>query len=300
MPFYGVLPRRRHIFAEVEPYRAIGVSDAEAWRLNPRHRWVYNKLELAVTQGVTAAPTGVPPARYGFAPETTVFLKPITNLFGLSKGARPVPAEAIPEEPGYFWSELLTGEQTSTDVMVQSGRAVWFAHTSASPQRVDTRPVYWRIGGSAPTVEAQLTEWIAANLPDYTGITNFELLQGYVIEAHLRGSNAFIEFYGPGWVRDWARLVDTGRWAERGPPPGGYVFSCFTDASGPVAQDTALQARLAADGIQLEWDLTDAGAPHGGRIAILRVSDEAQGWSALERLGEALNIPVKRGEAGDP
>lgn len=228
MPFHGVLPERRHLF-QPEPRSDVGVNDTEAWRLNPGHRHVYNKLELALWQGLKAAPCGVDPIPQGMAPNDTVFVKPITNLAGMSLNARSVPASAVPKEPGSFWCEQLKGTQTSSDCLVLKGRPIWFAHTRAAEEKNKNRPIYWEIGVDLPENEAIIDKLITDQLQEYTGLINVEIIDGYIIEAHLRGSNAFFDFYGEQFLPAWVELLDKG--VAKPPPdiPGGVVYSVFSE-----------------------------------------------------------------------
>jgi hypothetical protein len=60
----------------------ISTEDADRWTWYPRHRWVYDKVAVALSQGLEAAPHGVEPKRF------PVFSKPITNLKGMGVGSR--------------------------------------------------------------------------------------------------------------------------------------------------------------------------------------------------------------------
>jgi hypothetical protein len=279
MPFIGVLPERRHLF-QPEPRCDLAVSDAAAWRLNPRHRHVYDKLTLALDAGLRAAPCGVDPADYGFDAETELFVKPITNLAGMGLGARAVRAKAVPMEAGYFWCERLTGRHTSSDCLVQDGQVVWFAHTSASNAKDAERPLYWHVGTALPELEPRLSGWVAKHLAGYTGLCNIELIGGRPIEAHLRGSNGFFDLYGPAFLPAWLALVDGGPFEPPPPIPGGYVISVFGEAD---LSDSNLKAAEAA-GVRIQ---PDPSTP--GRAAILRCRELAAGREVYRRLtGRAL------------
>ena len=60
----------------------IPTEDSDGWLWNPAHRWVYDKLAVAMSQGLEAAPHGVAPQNY------PVFSKPIYNLKGMGVGSR--------------------------------------------------------------------------------------------------------------------------------------------------------------------------------------------------------------------
>jgi hypothetical protein len=58
----------------------IPTDDPDAWMLYPEHRWIYDKLRVAESQGLTCGPHGVAPAAY------PVFSQPIINLKGMGVG----------------------------------------------------------------------------------------------------------------------------------------------------------------------------------------------------------------------
>ncbi|EGV16887.1 hypothetical protein [Thiocapsa marina] len=274
MPFIGVLPEREPLF-QPSPRRDVGVNDAAAWRLNPTHRHVYDKLRLALDAGLRAAPCGVDPRDCGIAPNARVFVKPIVNLAGMAVRARAVPADAVPIEPGSFWCERLEGPHTSSDCLVQDGRAVWFAHTRGSDQKDRERPIYWEIGADLAELEPSLAQWVHRHLEGYSGLCNLEMIGGQPIEVHLRGSNGFFDFYGPGFIPTWVALVDGGDFRPPPPIPGGFVISVF----GEVVIDEAQREAAAQQGVRIDLDTRTA-----DRSAILRCSDRAAGLDVLRRL----------------
>lgn len=230
MPFLGVLPHRKHIFTP-EPKGDIGVNDAYAWHLNPGHQHIYNKLLIAQAQELVAAPCGVDPVAIGLKPEDKVFIKPITNLSGMSLGAGVYDVENMPIIPGSFWSEYLTGWQSSTDCLVLNGDVVWFAHTLASEEKNKQRPIYWHIGVDLPALEPIIKHFVQQYLHGYTGICNLEMIGDKIIEVHLRGSNAFYDFYGNDFIPAWVQLVDQKSWHGLSPVKEGFVYSVFGEGS---------------------------------------------------------------------
>ena len=274
MPFIGVLPERQHLF-QPQPRRAVGVSDAAAWRLNPAHRQVYDKLSLALDAGLRAAPCGVDPREYGIDPAEQVFVKPIVNLEGMAVRARAARADAVPSEPGSFWCERLIGPHTSSDCLVRDGQVIWLAHTRASDERDRERPLYWEVGADLADLEPAILYWVEQHLGGYTGLCNLEMIGGRPIEAHLRGSNGFFDFYGPDFIPAWVALVDG---SDPVPPPsipGGFVISVF----GEVPISEAQCAAAAGEGVRVDLDLHTA-----GRSAILRCPDKQAGLAVLRTL----------------
>ena len=63
MPVCEIDPWRMQYFARV-PCPAdvfIPTEDSDAWLWNPAHRWIYDELSVAASQGQDAAPHGVSP-----------------------------------------------------------------------------------------------------------------------------------------------------------------------------------------------------------------------------------------------
>ena len=267
MPFVGLPPERAHLFADVEPVRDIPVSDAAAWRLNPAHRGIYNKLELALDQGVSAAPAGIDPVGCGLAPEAAIFVRPIINLYGMGIGARATTAAEGATAPGTFWCQRLSGDQVSTDCLVADGAVRWFRHTRVAERAADGRPSHWAVGVEAPEVELVVSAWVARHLAGYTGLANLELIGGTLIEAHLRGSTGFFEFYGADFLRAWVALVDEGHWREPAPEGSGHVRSVFVDGPGPFRREGWPSP---PSGVHVAADLDGDGYPRAGRLAIVR------------------------------
>lgn len=264
MPFHGVRPERKYLFNPA-PVADIGVNDVHAWRLNPQHRYIYNKLHVALSQGLRAAPCGIDPLLLGVAPDANCFIKPITNLGGMSLNTRSLPAQALStcsinkaentEEncaAGSFWCEFLTGQQTSSDVLVLDGQPVWYAHTKAANDKNNNRPIYWDIGANCHELEPIIETFIQRELAGYTGLCNIEMIDHAIIEAHLRGSNAFFDYYSNGFIKAWGELVDKHQWNGLGNITQGCLYSLFGHWELPDNAETIVRdmgARLYRDGM---------------------------------------------------
>ena len=93
-----------------------------SYKFNPRHRWIYNKLLVARSQGLECGLYGSAPPRY------PVFCKPVTNLKGMGAGSCVLRDERDYREncrPGDFWMKLMSGEHISTDCAVVRGETAW-------------------------------------------------------------------------------------------------------------------------------------------------------------------------------
>jgi hypothetical protein len=124
-------------------------------------------------------------------------------------------------------------------------------------------------------VEAWLRRWVAENLAGYTGLCNLELIGGRPIEAHLRGSNGFFDFYGADFLPAWVALADGEPFTPPSAIPGGYVISVFGAAD--LGDDNLRAAAGAGVHVQLDRQTPD-------RAAILRCSDRQAGFACYRRL----------------
>ena len=61
MPICEADPWRLQYFAHVKTAANIPTEDCDAWAWYPVCRWVYNKLAIALSQNLDAAPHGVTP-----------------------------------------------------------------------------------------------------------------------------------------------------------------------------------------------------------------------------------------------
>ncbi|HUN40210.1 MAG TPA: hypothetical protein VMU81_07970 [Acetobacteraceae bacterium] len=211
MPICEVDPWRFQYFENIPcpPDIRISTEDADSWEWYPRHRWIYDKLAVALSQGLHAAPHGVLP------PAFPVFSKPIMNLRGMGTGSRVIESAeqyAAGLTPGHFWCTLLTGAHVSTDVALVDGEPRWWRHTTGAATPGGTFD-YWTIHAEpTPQIEDWCGAWARQHLAGYTGMANFETIGGRIIEAHLRFADQWPDLYGPHWVAALIRLYVTGDW----------------------------------------------------------------------------------------
>jgi len=213
MPYMTLRPWHGHFYHHppCPSDVSIPLHDPEAYGLNPRHAWVYNKLEIALKQGLIAAPHGVTPTEF------PVFSKPIYNLFSMGKNSAQLNCiEDYNQQarPGHMWCELLTGEHISTDIAVIDGHAAWICHTKGYPLEKGTFD-RWEIlagNGGNTSLSAALIDFIQSHLADYTGMLNIESLGGKIIEVHLRFTSQWAELYGEGFSTSLISLYKDKRW----------------------------------------------------------------------------------------
>ncbi len=209
MPICEADPWRLQYFAEIETAANIPTEDCDAWRWNPEHRWVYDKLAVALSQGLDAGPHGTSPPRF------PVFSKPIVNLKGMGVGSRVLLSQADYEQyaaPGHFWTTLLEGRHVSSDIAIVDGEPRWWRHVTGKPAGEGTFD-YWTVHAEPDAeIEARCGEWVRKNLAGYTGMLNLETIGGTIIEAHLRFADQWPDLYGPGWIEALVRLYEKGFW----------------------------------------------------------------------------------------
>jgi hypothetical protein len=212
MPILQTDPWRVQFFKDVScpDHVTIPTKDWEAWTLLPAYRWIYDKLAVALSQGLDAAPHGVPPPSY------PVFSKPMMNLRSMGAGSLAIPDGAAYRaalNPGHFWCTLLTGAHVSTDAAIVDGKAVWWRHATGATAPGGTFD-HWHIHAEAmPEIEDWCGAWSRKHLAGYTGMVNFETIGSRIIEAHLRFADQWPDLYGPNWVESLVRLYVTGEWS---------------------------------------------------------------------------------------
>jgi hypothetical protein len=273
----------------------IPTDDPDCWLLCPAHRWIYDKLKVAETQGLAAGPHGVMPSDY------PVFSKPVTNLKGMGIGSRVIRSAAEMEhhyQPGHMWMPLMTGTHVSTDCAVQDGRIVWLRHATGLAWD-EGMFRYWTIHAEAfPELEAGLTRWVATNMPGYAGMMNFETIGGTIIEAHLRFADQWCDLYGDGWVEALVRLYAEGRWVfDDSERRDAFSMPLFAKHGGPFRHPpAALQAEVRAmpgvKSLQVTFHEAkppeDHAMPPGGfRLAVINATTLEGARNARRRLAQA-------------
>jgi hypothetical protein len=298
MPICEVDPWRFQYFEDVEcpPDVRISTEDADSWEWFPAHRWIYDKLAVALSQGLQAAPHGVMP------PAFPVFSKPLMNLRGMGTGSRAIAsAEEYREAlaPGHFWCTLLTGAHVSSDVALVDGEARWWRHTTGEAGPGGTFD-YWLVHGSAmPEVEDWCGAWSRQHLRGYTGMANFETIGGRIIEAHLRFADQWPDLYGAGWVDAVVRLHVTGEWSYADVDrTDGFSVVLFGPHGPryrhpPAALVEEVRAMPGVSSVQITFHEDKApelhAMPPGGfRLAIVNSRTLEAGRAGRERLRQAL------------
>jgi hypothetical protein len=302
MPIREADPWRLQYFTDVACPEDVDIltEDSDAWVLYPRYRWVYDKIAVALSQGLEAAPHGIAPPRY------PVFSKPVVNLRGMGIGSRPLRDAADYAKhttAGHMWMTLLKGPHVSSDVAVVDGQPRWWRHVTGTPAGEGTFD-YWTVHAAPiPEIETRGGAWIGQHLADYTGMINLETIGGAIIEVHLRFSDQWPDLYGAGWVAAVVRLYQARVWEfpdhERrdgfsvvlfGPkgrryrhPPRALVDEVLSRSGVSSVQITFHEER------DPEWH---AMPPGGFRLAIVNCFDLEVGRAARETLRRHFLAPT--------
>jgi hypothetical protein len=294
MPICEADPWRLQYFAQVETGANIPTEDADAWQWYPAHRWVYDKLAVALSQGLDAGPHGTAPPRF------PVFSKPIVNLRGMGVGSRVLNSQADYDQhyaPGHFWMTLLDGRHVSSDIALVNGAPHWWRHVTGKPAGEGTFD-YWAVHAESDAdIERRCGAWVRRHLVGYTGMLNLETIGGTIIEAHLRCTDQWPDLYGAGWVEAIVRLYENGVWdfsdANR---REGYSVVLFGPNGvryrhPPAVLVDEVKRMHGVTSVQItfreDWAPKRHSMPPGGfRLAVVNGLDLAGTMAARERLKE--------------
>jgi hypothetical protein len=215
-------------------------TDSDACTANPKHMFVYNRMELLCEQGITAWPLPCPPTRYPVAADFIMALDEedtsiiITDEVEYHRALRSSGGGA-----GWFWAETSKAQVYILDAIIHLGSVrcedTFSVTTSSSglPLAYEHRPGY-----SVPPSVLQLMSQI---LCEYTGPLSLRIQEDIVTDCRLRWSS-------PGCI--WHQQIDFVKTAPA------YVAStrqlrplikplvyvpCWVDDD---HQDTALEAGL--------------------------------------------------------
>jgi hypothetical protein len=293
-------PWRLQYFADVPCPEGVEIptEDSDAWAWNPKHRWVYDKIAVALSQGLDAGPHGTQP------PCFPVFSKPIVNFRGMGIGSRVLRDLAEYEAnytAGHMWMPLLEGPHISSDVAVVGGEPQWWRHITGVPAGEGTFD-HWIVHSAPdPALEARCGAWLRKHLPGYTGMLNLETIGGTIIEAHLRFSDQWPDLYGSGWIASVIGLYQSGRWDfAEGVRRNGFSVVLF-GPKGPryrhppraLVDDVLRMPGVSSVQITFHED-RDPGwhamPPGGFRLAIVNGFDLDAGRAAREQLRDFFGV----------
>jgi hypothetical protein len=306
MPIYEADPWRAQYFDDVRcPAQVhIPTDDRLAYELHPQHRWVYNKLLVAKSQGLACGTRAVMPLQF------PVFTKPTTNLRGMGVGGHVLHNAAEFRElcaAEDFWSTYLRGWHVSTDWAVVQGEPVWCRHARGIPAPGGTF-YYWVIeAGRREPMEYYCRRWIRSHLRDYTGMVNLETIGGRIIEVHLRFADQWPDLYGAHWTESVVDLYGCGVWSfHDSARREGYSVVLFAPHGRRYAHPRArrLQEYRATDdvkSVQITFfqhlpPEAHAMPPGGFRLAVINCTKLSAGLALRARMALDFGLGAGRGD----
>ena len=184
-------------------------EDFQAWSLykNTEHRWVFNKLEVALMQGLHTGPAATAPDRNG-----TYIYRPTYNLYGMGIGAKKFEYDKetmydslinngiVP--PGHFWCEWIDGDHLSIDYHQDElgfwhTRSVWRGEHKSKDNL--TKFSSWkRLNNSDAPQWNQLPIEPSFIYDPMVPTFNVEMIGNKIIEIHLRLGNDPFDGYPVG------------------------------------------------------------------------------------------------------
>lgn len=268
MAFKRLEPWEEILFKDitVDSGVTIPVDDEYAYLQYPNLRWIFNKLDLCKSQDIKCAPIGVDPPSY------PVFMKPITNLYGMGMEAKKIDEEKdIDNRPGFFWMEYLEPPHVSTDVVFVEGNPVWWGHTLAH-KLDDTKFEMWEFRGETrfELLEEYITTWMKDEIGSYTGVFNFETMNHKIIDAHPRMAVQFVDLYGEGWLQAVADLYSGKEWNYDNKEEIGYSVPIWSNDYIELQMDKSKFEALCKEVSSIQITTEDFYQPPTGyRIAIV-------------------------------
>lgn len=270
----------------------IPTDDGDCWDWYPEQRWIYDKLKIAQTQGIRSGLHDAPPKTF------PVFSKPNINLKGMGIEGKAIFSHSDFEtfsKPGHMWMELFDGEHISTDCAIVNGQVKWCRHATGLSWHegmfkhwvIHTKPIL--------QLEYFLNAWIVENMANYTGMMNFETINGHIIETHLRFADQWCDLYGPNWLQALVGLYTNGIWElETLSDVEGYSVPLFSRHGGPFRFPTkTAQSKIRALPFikslqvtfhELQADELHAMPPGGFRLGIINCTNLEAGLAARKEL----------------
>lgn len=293
-PFKYYDPRSLGCYKDLQVQKGLCIptTDDGAWEYFPEHRWVYNKLEVALSQDLRCAPVGVKPKEF------PLFMKPITNLYGAGLGSKFI---ATPEEyekrkhlSGHFWTEFLQGDHLSHDLVVINGEVV-FDLTFQGEKLGQGMFDYWKTI-EAPASAQSVSSWVKKNLSSYTGTVNLETINEKIIECHLRMGD--IDRLGN--LQLLQNIVDVyagKEWTFQEKLPPFYLFALWGEWSVEYSIDKDITAEIGKNLTCYQIDNPDLyfqNPPGGVRLAITCSYDKEEALLARYKLYEHFSPKPRR------
>lgn len=168
---------------------SIPIYDLNSYRMYPNHNFVYDKLWVAQSQNLPAGElenlfTTIKKPNY------PIFIKPRWgHLSAASKNCFKINSFDELSKYKHFkhmmWSGFVDGTEGMTDFIVLKGNIMHQITYKYSEKQNGFTDEYKYISSNTPTPKI-ISDWVTANLRDYTGIVNVQYRNDIIIEVGLR------------------------------------------------------------------------------------------------------------------
>tara|TARA_B100001094_G_C18174574_1_gene797136 strand:- start:797 stop:1429 length:633 start_codon:yes stop_codon:yes gene_type:complete len=161
------------------------IDDDETWnKCHLDDLWIFDKLILARRLGYVCGPHGV-----SVPQKNNYIIRPCVNLMSMGRGAffkelSPSMNDEIPE--GYFWCEIFKGRHLSIDY--EDGEQI----LCVEGFRNTNNPI-WKWDKWVRTTDKVKFPNILKNLKGKYKYSNIEMIDGKIIEIHLRLNSNWVE-----------------------------------------------------------------------------------------------------------
>lgn len=199
--------------------------DINAWIEYPEFNFIYNKLWIATSQELNCGPMGVYPEEY------PIVFKPIINLYGMSRGFKIINNEEEYDmniKDGFFWEEYITGDHYCVDLILIKGNIKF---CSALKSHADIKGSFlYHESEPEYILPEHIKFWISLYFKDYCGAMNLEIINGLIIEGHLRLNGDF-HLYNIDFVKHLDNFYKTNIWNLNYIIKKIYIIPIFTDVN---------------------------------------------------------------------
>lgn len=263
----------------------VPINDISAYIKYPKYNYIYNKLFLANLQNLKAAPLPIYPLIY------PVIIKPIYNLYGMSKGFKIIKNVKEFEENvnliGYFWEEYIPGSQYNLDIILKDGKIIDYFALRSEANKDGTFKYHQYIKDY--NLNQNIINLLERILKDYTGVINVEIIKDNIIEMHLRFNGDFF-IYGEDFIKAFIKFMETGTYEKNFKIRELTFFPIFSK------KNINLENKIKKYKDIFEYKIDNFESNYQGdnlkRIAMFTINDFKKGRKIQKRLSTFLkNIP---------
>jgi hypothetical protein len=251
-------------------YPNIPTNDKEAYLTFESKNDLYNKLLLSQLQNLDAAPVGITPIEF------PVIIKPIINLYGMSNGLKKINnIEEFREETNYgmFWQKYLDGIQYNLDINMKNGKIIQYFCVISEPDKNGMFKYHYYERNY--NLSEKIYCFIEEILYNYTGFVNIEIINGYIIELHLR-LNGDLFLYSEKNIDDMIK---------------GILIKVNSTCFFPIFVNKYLNINICEylDSINIEYDLDETICNDNKRLLYFRQNNLEEGIDIQNKIYEYVN-----------